>query len=123
MTGQPVIIDNAFSVEGALTIINTVFGTQYGFIIDNVTGNLQLSTSPFITPILQVPPTQLPIQFRSKLYPGTPANAFQTATGLYGGTGAPNNANGSDGDFYFRSDGALLSSIYQRRVGAWVGIV
>lgn len=58
-----------------------------------------------------------------KIYPGTDAAAFQTAAGLYAGTGAPNNANGNDGDFYFRSDGGLLTTIYQRRAGAWVGVV
>jgi hypothetical protein len=123
MTGQTVTINNPFVTNDGLVINNTVFGTQYAFIVSNITGNLQLSTSPLITPVLQLLPGQLPVEFRTKIYPGDPTNSFQTATGLYGGTGAPNNANGSDGDFYFRSDGALLSSIYQRRVGAWVGIV
>jgi hypothetical protein len=39
------------------------------------------------------------------------------------GTGAPVNANGIDGDIYFRVDGGLLTTMYQRRAGAWVGIV
>lgn len=47
----------------------------------------------------------------------------QTASAMYAGTGAPNNANGSDGDFYFRGDGGVLTTIYQRRAGAWVGVV
>ena len=58
-----------------------------------------------------------------KIYPGTDAAAAQTAAGIYAGNGAPNNANGSDGDFYLRSDGGVLTTIYQRRAGAWVGIV
>jgi hypothetical protein len=59
----------------------------------------------------------------SKIYPGTDAGALQTASGLFAGTGAPNNANGADGDIYFRSDGGALTTVYQRRAGAWVGVV
>ncbi len=58
-----------------------------------------------------------------KVYPATDAGASQTAAGLYAGTGAPNNANGADGDLYFRSDGGALTTIYQRRAGAWVGVI
>ena len=39
------------------------------------------------------------------------------------GSGAPNNSNGVDGNFYFRSDGGAMTTIYQKRSGAWVGIV
>lgn len=59
----------------------------------------------------------------NKIYPGTDAAAQQTAAGIYAGTGAPNNANGANGDVYIRSDGGALTTIYQRRAGAWVGIV
>jgi hypothetical protein len=59
----------------------------------------------------------------AKVYPPTPAMVLQTATAMYGGTGAPNNANGANGDIYFRSDGGALTTVYQRRAGAWVGIV
>lgn len=62
-------------------------------------------------------------RFSNKIYPGTPAAATQTAAGLSAGTGAPSNSDASDGDFYFRSDGGALTSIYQKRAGAWVGIV
>jgi hypothetical protein len=59
----------------------------------------------------------------TQLYPATPAGALQTAAGIWGGTGAPNNANGNNGDFYFRSDGGALTTIYQRRTGTWTGII
>lgn len=59
----------------------------------------------------------------SKLYPPQDTAAFQTACGLYAGFGAPNNANGTNGDIYFRSDGGALTTMYQRRGGAWVGII
>lgn len=53
------------------------------------------------------------------------AYAGATATGgtIAYGTGAPNNANGTNGDLYVRVDGGALTTIYQRRAGAWVGIV
>jgi hypothetical protein len=55
-----------------------------------------------------------------KVYFSTDAAASQTAAGMYAGTGVPNNANGANGDFYFRSDGGVGSCIYQRRAGSWV---
>jgi hypothetical protein len=58
-----------------------------------------------------------------KAYQVTDADALQTACLLRAGTGAPNNANGANGDIYFRSDGGALSTVYQKRTGAWVGIV
>jgi hypothetical protein len=58
-----------------------------------------------------------------KFYPATDGAAGQAATAIYGNTGAPNNANGANGDFYFRADGGAGTTIYQRRAGAWVGIV
>ena len=57
------------------------------------------------------------------LYLAKDGKTQQTATAQYAGSGAPNNANGNDGDFYFRSDGGVLTTIYQRRAGAWVGVV
>ncbi len=63
------------------------------------------------------------IKAKSKIYPGTDAGALQTAAGIYAGTGAPNNANGANGDVYIRSDGGALTTMYQRRAGAWVGVV
>ena len=55
--------------------------------------------------------------------PGGPNGVQQTATGLTAGTGAPSNADGQNGDFYFRSDGGASTSVYMKRTGAWVGIV
>lgn len=63
------------------------------------------------------------VQLSSKLYPPTDAAATQTAAGIYAGTGAPNNANGSNGDFYFRSDGGASTTVYQKRTGTWTGVV
>lgn len=57
------------------------------------------------------------------IYPGTGGGLAQDKAGLLAGEGAPNNGNGNNGDFYFRSDGGALTTIYQKRTGAWVGIV
>jgi hypothetical protein len=58
-----------------------------------------------------------------QIYPATDALAAQTATGLLGNTGAPNNANGNNGDFYFRADGSAGTYIYFKAGGTWTGIV
>lgn len=62
-------------------------------------------------------------QFVDKIYPATDAATFQATTGVYAGTGAPNNANGANNDFYLRGDGGALTTIYQKRAGAWVGVI
>lgn len=65
------------------------------------------------------------LSVKNKIYPGSDAAALQSAAGIYAGSGAPNNANGTNGDFYFRSDGTAGSAnlIYHREGGAWVGII
>jgi len=63
------------------------------------------------------------------IYPGVPGGGQQQVTGFLAGTGAPlnsgtgPNAGGNNGDFYFRSDGGPMTTIYQKRAGVWVGIV
>ena len=53
--------------------------------------------------------------------PGNDAGAFQTGR-LFAGVGVPNNANGSDGDFFFRTDGTVAGNTvaYHKQAGAWV---
>ncbi|MEO8453315.1 MAG: glycosyl hydrolase family 28-related protein, partial [Gemmatimonadota bacterium] len=60
-----------------------------------------------------------------RLFPGTPAGAIQAGCGIYAGTGAPSNANGRDGEYYFRSDtpGTANQRIYVKAGGSWIGIV
>ncbi len=54
--------------------------------------------------------------------PGTPAGAAQTGV-LSCVTGVPSNGDGANGDLCWRTDGGAGTTIYQRRAGAWVGIV
>ena len=44
---------------------------------------------------------------------------------LYGGSGAPNNSNGTNGDYYFRTDtpGTSSQRIYVKSGGSWTGIL
>jgi len=63
-------------------------------------------------------------RFHRRLFPATDAGVAQTACGIFAGSGAPNNGNGQNGDFYLRSDGAAGSNntIYHREGGAWVAL-
>lgn len=62
------------------------------------------------------------ISSRNSIAPGTDAGAAQTVCHLFAGTGVPNNANGINGDFYFRSDGTVAGNNvqYHKEAGAWV---
>ena len=39
------------------------------------------------------------------------------------GAGAPSNSDGSNGDYYFRSDGGVATHIYFKSAGSWAGII
>lgn len=54
---------------------------------------------------------------------GLQAGMTNVGGAVYFGTGAPVDANGANGDIAFRVDGGVLTTVYQRRAGAWVGIV
>lgn len=67
-------------------------------------------------------PTYLGVPLMS-VAPNTPTGTAQTALRITAGTGAPNNAEGSNGWIYFRSDGGASTTIYHKRAGVWVGVV
>jgi hypothetical protein len=58
------------------------------------------------------------------LSPSTPAGATQTGR-VFQGSGAPSNADGSNGDVYFRTDTPAVANqrIYLKTAGAWVGVL
>lgn len=100
--------DNSFD----LGLVTNRFRAVFATILDSGTiGSLSFKTN-------QV--TRVTLANTGQLYPATDAAAAQTASGIFAGTGVPNNANGNNGDFYFRSDGGAGTCIYQRRAGAWV---
>jgi hypothetical protein len=57
-----------------------------------------------------------------QFYPATDAGAAQTSAGIFAGSGAPSDANGNNGDFYFRSGGTVAGNtiIYHQEAGSWV---
>ncbi len=58
-------------------------------------------------------------------YPCDATGALQTACAIFAGSGAPNNTNGADGDYYFRSDGTAAGNtcIYHKQSGSWVALI
>lgn len=67
--------------------------------------------------------TTISALFMGKVYPGTDAGAVQTSAGIYAGSGVPSNSNGSNGDYYFRSDGSSSTThVYFKTAGSWTGI-
>lgn len=64
-------------------------------------------------------------QLAGPLYCAQDTKALQTASALYAGTGAPNNANGNNGDFYLRGDGTQAGNtvLYHKEGGAWVALI
>jgi hypothetical protein len=57
--------------------------------------------------------------------PSANTSTYQTACGLWAGTGAPNNSYGQNGDYYFRSDtpGTANQRLYVKSGGTWAGIL
>ncbi|KKU95056.1 MAG: hypothetical protein UY27_C0027G0003, partial [Candidatus Gottesmanbacteria bacterium GW2011_GWA1_48_13] len=45
---------------------------------------------------------------------------LQNSTILFSGAGAPSDANGSNGDYYFRTDGTGNTSLYTKVTGSWI---
>ena len=63
--------------------------------------------------------------FGVRIFPCTDAGAVQAVSGLFAGNGAPNNANGANGDFYLRGDGTQAGNtvIYHKEAGAWIALI
>lgn len=56
-------------------------------------------------------------------FPRTTTGTTQTSVKITAGTGAPSNADGSNGWIYIRGDGGAGTTIYHKRAGTWVGII
>lgn len=59
----------------------------------------------------------------SAFFPAYPDGAEQFDCPIYAGIGAPNNADGLDGGFYFRGDGGVGTHIYFKSGGTWAGLI
>lgn len=94
-------------------------------VVHNDTGGLQGGTTNQFYHLTSAQQALAVLILVTGLRPPTPAGAAQTVLKLTGNTGAPNNAEGADGDFYFRSDGTVAGNtvVYHKEAGAWVALV
>lgn len=106
-SGTPLSWTDTTTIPTAGAYDTSLFRSAAGAVVVGVGGSLTASIG----------------SIHGKLYPRDHTGGQQLVTGVLGGSGAPDNANGSNGDFYFRSDGGALTTIYHKRVGAWVGVV
>jgi hypothetical protein len=62
------------------------------------------------------------VKFGTGIAPGKLAGAGTQTSRLFAGTGVPNNADGTDNDYYFRADGTVAGNtvMYHKEAGAWV---
>ena len=137
----PTILDNRRDVDGVYEVVNLRDGMMSNVVVRAAPGTDTAPGLAFATASTrgfydtgtsigvatgggkQAEFTGTDLRLRTRLLPGTPAGVIQTAAGIYGGTGAPSNADGGNGEFYLRSDGGASTTIYQKRAGSWVGIV
>lgn len=100
---------------------NVTFSGAFTF-AGTVTGN---TTVTFPTTGTLATTAQLPVgqNYTGTTRPPKDDGTAQTACAIYAGSGAPSNANGANGDFYFRSDGAAGTYLYHKAAGTWTGIL
>jgi hypothetical protein len=70
--------------------------------------------------------TNYPQQWAAQIYPPSAATGtYQSAFGIWAGTGAPSNTYGVSGEFYFRGDTYSTANqrVYIKQGGTWVGIL
>lgn len=119
--GYQVSISNSNSNGAGLQFQGNGATTPHKTIRVN-TGSLQVVNDAFTAVIFQVNDDGKVFHFDG-IYPGTPGLASQAVTGIRAGAGVPVDAQGNDGDYYFRSDGVLNGTLYQRRAAVWVPVV
>lgn len=57
------------------------------------------------------------------IFPTALGGNTQSATGIWACTGLPNDVDGANNDYCFRSDGATGSRLYQKQSGTWTAIL
>ncbi len=85
----------------------------------NSNGSLQLLNTAFSSTIFRVDDGGF-------VFAGGGIMPYGNNTGactLYSGSGAPGAGLGSNGDFYFRSDGGATTHMYFKAAGAWSGLI
>lgn len=110
---------NRYVPSGVASVITTLQCTDINL---NDDGDLQALTD-YMTNLGSAFVESDPATAPQAFFPSTPAGAPQTAVAIYAGSGAPNDNDGTDGDYYFRSDGGVLTLLYRKSGGIWGGIL
>lgn len=102
-------------ITGSAVMLDVYNGAAQGFGIRDYTG----------TSLVEVQGSTGSVFAKGKLYPGADEGAIQTSCGILAGSGAPDNANGANGDYYLRSDGTASGKtcLYHKESGSWVAVV
>ncbi len=108
---------------GLFTAINTSFGLLMKTPADNKQGlSIYPNSGSQSVPVFSTQNSSFATVFSVDKNGATLINGGST---MYSGSGAPSNGNGSNGDYYFRTDtpGTVLQRIYVKASGVWAGVV
>ena len=86
--------------------------------IRNFGGSFQMFDKTFTNTLFRVDDSGFMVN-----YGGLNISSVLGGATIYGGSGAPGGGVGSNGDFYFRSDGGASTHLYFKAGGTWSGIV
>jgi hypothetical protein len=139
--GTPVIVNNRKDIDGIYEVLyanngklsqlpvaaspGTAAAPSFSFVTGSNRGFYDAGSGVGVTSggVQTAEFRDVDVRLSSRFLPGTPTGAFQSSLGIYGGAGVPSNSNGVNGDIYFNSTGGSGTTMYQKRAGAWVGIV
>lgn len=119
--------------NAATPLLNTMNGSPTGMAFKSITGNgapIKIRASSALdTWVAQFENfgggAIARITTEGGVQPGAPDGTFTAANAIYQGSGVPSNADGNNGDFYFRTDtpGTINQRLYVKAAGAWSGIL
>lgn len=119
--------------NAASSLLNTMNGSVTGMAFKSITGNgapikirARASLDTWIAQFENYGGGAVArINTEGGIQPGSPSGTFTAANAIYQGSGVPSNANGNNGDFYFRTDtpGTSNQRLYVKASGSWSGIL
>lgn len=110
---------NSYVPSGVSSVVNTLQCTDIDLNNDNDLGALTDHMTYLGSSFVESNPTTPPQAF----FPPAPAGTKQSVCAIYAGTGAPDDNDGSNGDYYFRSDAGASTHIYFKSNGSWGAVV
>jgi hypothetical protein len=125
-------ITNPVSEDGAGTTFGTAFTNTFGSVMFAGTRDAYIgkpggdqSISGVVLDFERWRTDAAGTKFLAGMFPPKDDGTLQTSCRVFAGSGAPNNANGNNGDFYLRSDtpGTTNQRVYVKSAGTWLGIV